>query len=453
MVEFLIAIVGFILVVGVLTAVHEFGHFIAARKCGVKILRFSIGFGKPLVSWHDKLGTEYVLAAVPLGGYVRMLGETPEEVPKTDQHMAFSRKSIAARIAIICAGPFANIAFAVFIYWVLFMVGISTIAPVLGDVAKGTIANLASLKKGYEILEINNYPTNSWEDVATILTSYLGEDNFIKIKIYDKASNSHATHVMDLTTWNIDNVHGNILKSLGLQPLSLGPPIISKLKSGYPAMEAGLLPGDKVISVDGVTINSYKQLQQYLEVQPDQSLLVEIERTGERLKFKINPIVKVVKNGKTEGLLGIHYKEAKFWSEELIRIQRFGPIKAFGKALGKTIEQIMLMGKILKKTVIGKVSLQHVAGPISIAKYAGRTVSTSLEYFLKFLALVSISLGVFNILLPIPILDGGGLLYCVIELVNGAPISDNVFEIWRKLGFIFLASLMLLALYNDFARF
>ena len=452
MIELLITIVSFIIAIGVLTTVHEFGHFFMARLCGVKVLQFSVGFGKSLLRWHDRFGTEYMISSIPLGGYVRMLGEDEDEVSNSDRHLAFSSKSVFARIAIICAGPFANIIFAIIAYWVIFMMGVSSIIPVVGMVPKGSIADLANLKKGYEIVSIDDQLTPTWEDITVVLMPYLGDKGFVKVKAYNKKENKYSLHTLNLTDWTVSNTQGDILKSLGLEPYDPVLPVVGKLLPNFPAEKSGMLPGDLILAVNDIAVENRTQVTDYLRKKSGVSVSLKIIRDGKKHIFWVTPTKKLAEGGEEIGFIGIQYQQTP-WPKELIKIHKFGPVKAFQKALLRTKEYTILTIQFLKKILVGKVSLQHIAGPISIAKYAGDSARIGLEYFLGFLALVSINLGILNLILPIPILDGGQILYCLLELINGRPVSDRAMQIGKVFGVVFLASLMLLAIYNDILRF
>ncbi len=451
MMEYLIAIFSFVIAIGVLTTVHEAGHFFVARLCGVKVLQFSIGFGKALLRWNDRWGTEYMLSAIPLGGYVRLLGENDEEVNMLEQHMAFNGKSVLTRMTIICAGPLANMLFAIIAYWLVFMIGISSIVPVLGNVPKGTVADVANLKKGYEIVSVDGKTTTTWEDVSVALMPYLGEKGFVKINAYNKSAKKYSTHVMNLIDWSVDNAQGDILKSLGLEPFDPVLPVIGKLLPGFPAFDSGLLPGDHIIAVNDIPVDTRTQVTDYLRKKAGKAVGIKVIRNKKKLMLWVTPIKKLAEGGEEIGFIGIQYQQTP-WPKDLIKIYKYGPIDSFKKAVLRTKEYTVLTIQFLQKIVMGRISLQHVAGPISIAKYAGQTVRIGAEYFLGFLALVSINLGVLNLILPIPILDGGHILYCILELFNGRPLSKRAMEIGRVFGVIFLASLMVLALYNDVLR-
>lgn len=452
MTNIMITILGFIIAVGVLTTVHEFGHFIVARLSGVKVVQFSIGFGKPLLRWSDLSGTEYMISLIPLGGYVRMLGEDDDKVSLTETHMAFNNKPVITRMLIIVAGPMANFIFAIIAYWSVFILGVSSIAPVLGTVPTGSVADVANLKKGQEIMQINGKDTPTWEDVTVALMPYLGDKGFVNIKAYNKTTNKYSKHILNLTDWTVDNAQGDILKSLGLEPFDPVLPVVGKLLAGYPAIESGILPGDLIIAVNDIVVETRSQLTNYLRTKAEVTVNLTVLRNNKRYNFWLVPKKKLVEGGEEIGFIGIQYQQIP-WPKDLIKVHKFGPIKSLAKAMLRTKEYVILTLQFLQKILLGKISLQHIAGPISIAKYAGQSINIGLEYFLGFLALVSINLGILNLVLPIPILDGGQLLYCFFELITGAPPSSRTVEVGRMFGIIFLASLMLLALYNDLIRF
>jgi regulator of sigma E protease len=451
MLEYIITVLSFIVAVGVLATVHEFGHFLIARLCGVRVLQFSIGFGKSLLRWNDRYGTEYMISLIPLGGYVRMLGEDDDIVSMTEQHMAFNNKSVFIRMLIICAGPFANIIFAVLSYWLVFMIGVSSIVPMLGTVPKGTVAYVANLKKGQEIISVNDQLTPTWEDVSVSLMPYLGDKGFVKIKAYNKNTKKYTNHMLNLTDWTVDNAQGDILKSLGIEPFDPVLPVVGKLISEFPAIKSGILPGDLIIAVDDIQVDTRTQVTNYLRKKAGSAVSIKVIRDKKKYIFWVTPIKKLAEGGEEVGFVGIQYQPTP-WPKELIKIHKFGPLDSLKRALLRTKQYTELTIQFLQKIITGKISLQHVAGPISIAKYAGQSIQLGIESFLSFLALVSINLGVLNLVLPIPILDGGHILFCFMELFTGAPPSPRAVEISRLFGVIFLASLMLLALYNDILR-
>lgn len=446
----LYSILGFILAIGLLTTVHEYGHFWMARRLGVKVLRFSIGFGKSLLSWHDKQGTEYVIAALPLGGYVKMLDQNEGIVAPNEVHRAFNNKSVFVRMLIIAAGPAFNLLFAVLAYWVVFMWGVASIVPVIGDVPKGSIAYTAGLRSGEEILAIDQHKTQTWEDIAVALVSHIGDHDFVNIEVRNIDSNVVSEHVLNLNNWSITDGDENIIKNLGLEPFDPIEPVIGAVMAGMPAAKVGLEAGDRFISIDGTPVTSRSQVLELLRNKYDHAVHLEMQRQGENIMVLITPNKKILEGGQPSGFIGIQF-ENQPWPEKLIRVQRYSPLAAFPMAIARTKDYTVLTLQFIGKMVTGKMSLDHIAGPISIAKFAGRTVRSGFEYFLGFLALVSISLGVLN-MLPIPILDGGHFLFCTIELIRGKALSDRAMRVGYMLGFTLLGSFMLLALYNDLIR-
>ncbi len=448
--EIAYSIFGFIVAIGILITVHEFGHFIVARMLGIKVLRFSVGFGKSLLSWHDKHGTEYVVAAIPLGGYVKMLDQNEGIVAPNDLHLAFNNKSVWVRMAVLAAGPLFNLLFAVLAYWCVFMIGITAIVPVIGDVPKGSIAALAGLKYGQEIVAINDKQTVNWEDIAVSLISHVGEKNFINIQVYDQNTKQISVHALNLTNWALANNDENIIKNLGLEPLDPMQPIVGKLLEDMPAAKSGLQVGDQILSVDGVVVNSRSALMQQLHSKYEHAVHMQVQRQDQILTILITPAKKVLEGGESIGYIGIQFADQP-WPENLIRVQSYTPLAALHQAISRTQQYTVLTLQFLHKMVVGHMSLQHVAGPISIAKFAGRTAESGLVYFLGFLALVSISLGVLN-MLPIPVLDGGHFLFCIIELLIGKPLPARIISMGYAMGIAILGSFMLLALYNDVVK-
>lgn len=443
------SILGFLIAIGILATVHEFGHFLFARLLGVKVLRFSIGFGKPLIAWHDRTGTEYAISAIPLGGYVKMLDAMEAEVATSDLTQEFNQQPIWSRMLIVAAGPLFNMLFAVFAYWLMFMVGISSIVPMLGDVPKGSVADIAGLKAKQEIVAVNSEPTPTWEEISVNLFSGIGEQDFISVTTIDDKQRVRQEHALNVSHWQPENDQ-NMLLDLGISPLDPIKPVVGKILPGLPAEQAGLEPEDVIIGLDGVKITSRSQFMTLLHDKYNKTAQITVLRNDAPLEIVITPSKKVIDGGDITGYIGIQFKNMP-WPKELIRTQRFGPIDAIFKATGKTIDYTVLTLQFLKKMLLGKMSLQHIAGPISIAQFAGQTVVSGIEHFLGFLALVSISLAVLN-MLPIPILDGGHFLYLCIELVRGKALSAHAMRFGNFVGFAVLGGIMLLALHNDIIR-
>lgn len=449
MTTFLYSVLGFVIAIGLLTLIHEYGHFWVARRFGIKIKRFSIGFGKPLYSWHDKLGTEYAISSIPLGGYVKMLDENEAPVPANELKFAFNRKPVWQRMLVIVAGPVMNLMFAVLAYWLAFMWGISSVIPIISEVPKDTVAYVAGLQSGEEIISVNKQPTQTWEDIAVALSSHIGEHDFITITVKEPHSHNLATHVLNLQHWNFDAPSDKLLQNLGIIPYDPTIPIVDKILPDMPAAAAGLQRGDQIMSIDGQTVKSRSQFVHLLRNKYDHIVHLIIKRDNKNIPIDVTPIKKV-SEGIASGYIGIQFANIPM-PKNLIRVERFAPWTAFGMACDKTLEYTAFTFEFIGKMIIGKVSLQNLAGPLSIAKFAGRSVRSGFENFMGFLALVSISLGTLN-LLPIPILDGGHLLFCIIELIRGRALSARALTISYITGFVLLGWVMILALYNDVTR-
>jgi regulator of sigma E protease len=448
MYQLLVSVVAFLIAIGVLIAVHEFGHFWVARRFGVKVLRFSIGFGTPLYRWYDKLGTEYVLSVIPLGGYVALFGERGQVIPPAERSMAFSYKPVLVRMAVLAAGPLFNLLFALLAYWAVFLMGVTVFVPVLGYVPNDSIAGLAGLRAGQEIVAVENKPTNSWEAVGIQLLSHLGEDKTITVSVKEKGKTTIDNKILDLGHWSDSNAQSDLLQSVGLAPMDPIPPVIAKILPDYPAAKAGLQVGDTILSLDGLSIHSRSEVVHNLQTKANKPVVFEIIRRGQTLKIVVEPISKASQEGRIGGFIGIEFQALKEIPTDLIRAQRFGVVDSLVKAFNKTVDSSILLLEVIKKMVVGQVSVRHVSGPLAIAKYAGQSVSIGLKQFLDFLAMISISLGIFN-LLPIPILDGGHFMYCVYELVTGKRVSEVAQNIGMWIGSIILIGFMTLAFYND----
>ena len=439
------------LVVGILTTVHELGHFIVARALHIKVLRFSIGFGRPMFTWFDRYGTEYVLAIVPFGGYVQLLGEkeTPD-LALSDLHRSFCYKPIWARMLVIVAGAAFNMLFAVLMYWLVFMLGVTTVVPIIGDIPSGTIAHQAKLQTGQELIRIEDKTVDSWEDVSLTLMNFAGSKNFINVSTFDKI-NKTLDHTLNLTSWDKNDAGGNILEALGIYPFDPVSPVVAKINQDTPASYANLLPGDKLLAVDGVSVDSRTQFKQYVKHKKNIPIELMVARGDESLELRITPVPRLIDGGEEVGYIGIQFKSMPY-PPEYTSTQKYAPVKAMQLAVAKTKNFTILTYKLMGKMLTGKMSAKHVAGPVSIAKYAGQTVVTGLQPFLSFLAVVSISLAILN-MLPIPILDGGHFMLGVLEYIRKKPVTEATEELLNKLGLIILFSFMSLALYNDVLRF
>jgi len=449
--ELLYTLGSFLVALAILITVHEYGHFWVARGLGVKVLRFSIGFGKPLLRYvGPRGGTEYVLAAIPLGGYVKMLDEQEGPVPEAERHLAFNRQPLRKRFAIVAAGPLFNFFFAILAYWVIFVTGDVGTRPVVGAVAPQSIAAAASFAPGDELLAVADRPTPTWEAAVFALMAEVLDGEDLVVQVRDESGLESARVLNGVALAGLpDNLA--LFLNLGLSPARPTLPArIGELTPGGAAKAAGLRPGDRILSIDNEPIAQWSDLVAAVREHPGRPLRLEVERGSERREFRVVPQA-VPLNDRTIGRIGAAVQVPPKLFEEYRTEVRLGPLEAVGAAVGKTVDMSLLMLRVLGRMLIGRASVENLGGPISIAETAGKTASYGLSYFVKFLAVVSISLGVLN-LLPIPILDGGHLLYFIIEAVKGRPLSEEAQLQGQRLGIALLATLMILAFYVDIAR-
>ena len=443
-------IAGTLIALGVLVTFHEFGHFWVARRCGVKVLRFSVGFGMPLLRWHDKQGTEFVVAAIPLGGYVKMLDEREGEVPADQLHQSFNRKSVRQRIAIVAAGPIANFLLALVFFWVLAMLGSEQIRPVIGAVESGSIAARAGLNAGQEIVAIDGEPTSGWAAVNLQLVRRLGESGSLQLLVREQGSTADTPRVLALDHWLKGADEPDPIRSLGIRPWRPAlPPVLAELDPKGPAQAAGLKTGDRLLSLDGVALNDWQQVVDTVRTRPDTKILLRVERDGAQIDVPVTLAARGESKAPS-GYLGAGVK-AVDWPPEMIREVSYGPLAAIGEGARRTWTMSVLTLDSLKKMLFGELSVKNLSGPITIAKVAGASAQSGVADFLNFLAYLSISLGVLN-LLPIPVLDGGHLLFYLIEWVRGRPLSDRVQGWGVQIGISLVVGVMLLALVNDLGR-
>lgn len=446
------SVLWFVVAVGVLVTVHEFGHYWVARRVGVKVLRFSVGFGRPLLvrrAGPDRI--EYVLAAVPLGGYVKMLDEREGEVPAAELHRAFNRQRVWVRMAVVFAGPLFNFLFAVLAYWLMFLIGVSGLRPLVGEVDPGSLAARAGLAGGQEVVAVEGHRTRTWE---AVIESFLGqalEDGNIRLEVREPSGGSREL-TLALGRIGIDELtRGQFFDTLGFHPERPDiPPVIGQLEADAPAERAGLQPGDRVISADGNPIPDWGAWVEYVRAHPGQTMQVLIERDGARRSIALAPAAVEGAEG-TIGRIGAGVRAPEGLLDRFYVTERRGPVEATGKALAKTADMTALTLRMFWKMLTLEVSLENLSGPISIAQYAGYSAQIGAARFIEFLAIVSISLGILN-LLPIPVLDGGHLMYYFIELLRGRPVSEEFQLAGQRLGIAMLVGLMGLAFYNDLAR-
>ncbi len=441
----------FIVAIGVLITFHEFGHFWVARKVGVKVLRFSIGFGPPLWRYQKSpQDTEFVVAAMPLGGYVRMVDEREGEVAPEDLPYAFNRQSLAKRIAIVAAGPLFNLLLAVLLYWVVLITGEVGLRPIVESAPPGTLAAQAGFQAGDEIIAVEGEPTPTWSQVLGRLTAEMMTDLKIQVEVRT-ASGERAVRILEIPKELADDP-AKLGQHLGLRPWEPPiPAVIDRIEAGSPAEQAGLQPGDQIVAVNDEKIDDWRKFVTIVRGSPGRVLKLEINRNGEYLTLSLIPQTVTGPDGKEIGRIGAGVKVPEGLYEKMRVTYRLGPIEALTTAFGKTLEFSWLTLKMMGKMVIGEASVKNLSGPISIAQFAGQSAALGMNYFLKFLAIVSISLGVLN-LLPIPMLDGGHLLFYFLEGIRGRPLSDEAIAMAQQIGMTILLALMALAFFLDIQR-
>lgn len=439
-----------IVVLGLLITFHEFGHFWVARRCGVKVLRFSVGFGKPLWSRFDRHGTEFAVAAIPLGGYVKMLDEREGPVAPEERHQAFNRKNVWARIAIVVAGPLANFLLAVVGYWLLFVAGTSTVAPVIGNVTPESPAAQAGLASGQEIVAVQGDRTRSWEEVNLELIAAIGHEGTLSVSARDAESSVTRDYAVPVTDWLVRQDPPQPLQTLGVTPWRPDTPaVLGQVLEGEAAARAGLETGDRIVAVEGRPIEDWMAFVAAVRASPGEPLTLRVERAGEPRELTLTPGSREAQ-GATIGYIGAGVEPVS-WPDEYRREIRYGPLAAVGHSLSRTAEMTVLTLDSVRKMLVGLISPSNLSGPITIARIAGDTARSGLESFISFMAYLSISLGVLN-LLPIPVLDGGHLVYYLIEAVRGRPVSEAAQAVGLRIGMALVGTLMLMALYFDLMR-
>lgn len=439
----------FILALGILVTVHEYGHFWVARKAGVKVLRFSIGFGKPLLKWHDKYNTEYVIAAIPLGGYVKMLDERVDEVPANQRHLSFNAKSVQARIAIVAAGPMANFLFAIFALAVMYMVGVQTIKPVVGSVVEGSRAEQAGIMPIQQIIKIGDDDISNWQDATFSLMSHLG-DKSVAVTLRNE-NYQQTVQTLNLDGWKLDQQDVPPLSSLGIVPFRpQATLVIAAITKNSAAEQANLKVNDVILAVNGETMSSWQQLVNLITQSANKSLQFSVKRQNSIKTITVTPKSRVVSNGIEQGFLGVA-PVVEQWPDDFVETRHYGPLDSIVLGTKETWRLITLSFDMIGNLITGQVSVKNLSGPVGIAVGAGTSVSYGLVAFLSFLALISVNLGVFN-LLPLPVLDGGHLMYYIIELFRKKPVSEKTQEFGFKVGALLLIFLTCFALFNDVSR-
>ncbi|MBO9492150.1 sigma E protease regulator RseP [Endozoicomonas sp. G2_1] len=450
MFDFFWNLISFVIALGILVTVHEYGHYWVARKCGVHVHRFSVGFGKALWRKTDKHGTEFVVAAIPLGGYVKMLDERVEEVAEQDLDKAFNRKPVVQRIAIIAAGPLANFIFAIFAFYLMYLIGVPSVKPIIAELKPQSVIAQANIPNNSELVSVAGQKVQSWQDVNIALVSQIGESN-ISVEVKLPESSRVKSFQLDTRQWQFQPEQGNAITDIGIVPLT--PKVhaeIGQIGKNSPASQSDLMVGDKLLAVNNERVNGdWVRFSQIVKQYPNQQVELLVERQGLEQVIAVAVGARESKEG-SQGYLGIAPKVDQLPSQYQTEI-RYGVIESVGVGVEKTWDLIVFSFQMIGKLITGDVSLKNLSGPISIAQGAGASAGFGIIAFLSFLALISINLGIIN-LLPLPVLDGGHLLYYVIELFTGKPVPEHIQETGFKFGALALLTLMSIALFNDISR-
>ena len=481
MIELIQSILAFLLALGILITFHEFGHYWVARRCNVKILRFSVGFGKPIwrfdfskpfwqlgfthSPWKisslgnlfkqrqfNKNETEFVLAALPLGGYVKMLDEREGKVAEDEKQLAFNTKSLAQRLAIVVAGPVFNFIFAVFAYWLIYMIGVNGLKPIIDEVEDGSIAMQAGFESGQQILDIDGIVTRTWISVIDRTVPNIVNSNKVTFNVRDK-NDIQKTILLDLSQITIDEMaSGRLLTKLGIRPkVPEYPAVLGEITAGGAAERDGLQSGDYIISANGNLVNGWVDWVDYIRSSPGKPINIELVRNSETVSVVVIPEPIILETGEEIGRIGAAFDNSYQPDSSFYTLENYSILPAFIKALDRTYELSLMTLRILAKMLVGEASVKNLSGPITIAKYAGDTAELGIVAFLGFLAIVSISLGVLN-LLPVPLLDGGHILFYLIEGIKGSPLSESFQVMGQQLGLVLLLGLMGIAIFNDIVR-
>lgn len=455
MLDFLWNLGSFIVALGLLITAHEYGHFYVARRCGVKVERFSIGFGKAIWRKVGKDGTEYVVAMIPLGGYVKMLDERVEDVPDNLKDQAFNRKSVWQRIAIVAAGPIANFIFAIIALYFMYLIGVPSLKPVITSTTPDTAAAQIQVTEPMQVTAISGQPVRNWEEVNLALVGHIGDDSLTlslaPLNGLQGLDTDTRTYTLDTRQWRFDPEKESPITALGLGVYRPAiEPQIALISEGSAAAKSDLKVGDTLVAINGQQYTDWQAFVDIIQHSANVPVELTVRRNGEQFAISVTPASVKNSDGKDIGVLGVSPAQAQ-WPENMRLQLEYGPIESFAIAADKTWQLVVVSFKMIGKLFTGDVSVKNLSGPISIAQGAGNSANYGLVYFLGFLALISVNLGIIN-LLPLPVLDGGHLLYYFVEVITGKPVSEKVQEIGFRFGAALLLMLMSIALFNDFAR-
>jgi len=445
--SFITTVLAFLFSIGVLVAVHEYGHFWVARILNVKVLTFSIGFGSPLFKFRGKKdNTEYVIAAIPLGGYVKMLDEREGEVAEEERHRAFNRQTVLKRFAIVFAGPFVNFLFAIWAFWLMFIIGVQGVIPVMGEMEKDSIAWQSGLRQGDTIVNVAGNSTPTWSSMFEELLPFYLDRSDVELQLKDQRYISLKLSQIPADKDALD-IHNSIGLSLFVPKVK---PIVGKVFPDTPAETAGIQVDDEILSINEKPVDDWISLVKYVQTRPNEAVVITIKQGDSEKEIRLVTAAQE-RDGKVVGILGISNKYSAKFAESMYAVHQYPVLDALFKGVEKTWHMSALTLKMLGKMLVGEASLKNISGPITIAEVAGHSAQQGLEYFLRFLGIVSLSLGLIN-LLPIPVLDGGHLLFYLIEMVKGSPVSDKIQEYALKFGVTVLVMLMSIAIFNDINR-
>lgn len=440
----------FLIVIGIVVSVHEFGHFYAARRFGVKVQRFSIGFGKVLLRWQ-RGETEYALSMIPLGGYVAMPVSKDDQIPESEKHRCIDQKPVWQRMVVSAAGPLANFALALVVVWLMLLKGIPTLTPAAAEIKANSIAANASFPTEQKIIAVNGNTVHDWQDFQLLMLESLGDDSAEVTLLDDNTQESRRVR-LDLSTWQLDPEKQTVYDSLGIVPvMAQGLLEVARVESGSAADQGGLRVDDQFVAVDGVPLANWPQLQTAIQQRPNQAMVLTIQRQGALQDVTVTPQGRTVNDGSQRGFLGVSPK-VKPVDAKYQQLRQFDVFMAVPEAFADTWQLVRNSFSMFGKLLTGQLSLRHLSGPVSIADGAGTSASFGLIAFLSYLAIISVNIGAVN-LLPLPILDGGHLMYLVVELIRGKPVSEKAQEVGLRFGAFLLLMLMGIALLNDFSRY